>query len=229
MIPLRDNIRSRRFPVVSVAFILLNVVIFVFELSLDQARLSGLFYNFGVVPRRIFGLVAGEGGVLAAIIPLFTSMFLHGGVVHLLGNMLYLWIFGDNVEDRLGRGKFIFLYFLTGLAGALAQVLANPVAAEPIIGASGAVAGVLGAYFVTYPRARVLTLVPILFFFTFIEIPAFVFLIIWFLTQWLSGFLTLGAAGNMVAWWAHIGGFAAGAAGMLLLAPANKSRQRREA
>ncbi len=229
MIPLRDNIRSRSFPVASVALIILNVVIFVYELSLDRAQLSGLFYDFGVVPRRVFGFVAGEGGMIPATVPLFSSMFLHGGVVHLLGNMLYLWIFGDNVEDRLGRGKYIFLYLLAGLAGALAQVWANPVAAEPVIGASGAVAGVLGAYFVSYPRAKVLTLLPILFFFTFVEIPAFVFLLIWFLTQWLSGFLTLGAAGNMVAWWAHIGGFAVGAAGMLLITSGEKNRQSNEA
>ncbi|WP_418791564.1 rhomboid family intramembrane serine protease [Phosphitispora sp. TUW77] len=226
MIPLKDNIRSRSFPAVSVALIIFNVLIFIYELSLNQAHLSVLFYNFGVVPRHVFGFLTGEAGMLPAIVPLFTSMFLHGGFLHLLGNMLYLWIFGDNVEDRLGRGNFILLYMAAGLVGAMAQIWANPVAAEPIIGASGAVAGILGAYFVGYPRAKVLTLVPIFFFFTFIEIPAFVFLLIWFLTQWLSGFLTLGAAGNMVAWWAHIGGFAVGAAVMLIMAPRERNRQR---
>jgi len=219
MIPLRDNIRSKSFPAVSVSFIILNITIFVYELSLNRVQLSGLIYNFGVVPERVLGFAAGDISAAPVLLPLFSSMFLHGGIVHLLGNMLYLWIFGDNVEDRIGRGKFVLLYFVSGLAGTLAQVWANPAATAPVIGASGAIAGLLGAYFVSYPKAKVLTLLPIFFFITFIEVPAFVFLLIWFLTQWLSGFLTLGAGGNMVAWWAHIGGFASGALLMLLLAP----------
>lgn len=230
MIPIRDNIKSRSFPVVTVALIILNVAAFIYELSLSQGQLNSLAMNFGVVPRRLFNLVNGQSNFVPAVLPLFTSMFLHGGWLHLLGNMLYLWIFGDNVEDRLGRGRFIFMYLLAGALGALAQVWANPLAAEPVIGASGAIAGVLGAYFVTYPRAKVLTLLPIFFFFTFVEIPAFIFLFIWFLTQWLSGYLTLGVQGNMVAWWAHIGGFAAGAVTMFILAPAKRSRKiKREA
>ncbi len=224
MIPIRDNIRSRRFPVVTVTLIFLNIAVFIYELSLSQGELNSFAVNFGVVPRRLFYLVNGQSNFVPAVFPLLTSIFLHGGWLHLLGNMLYLWIFGDNVEDRLGRHRFILMYLAAGVIGALAQVWANPVAVEPIIGASGAIAGVLGAYFVTYPRAKVLTLLPIFFFFTFIEIPAFIFLLIWFLTQWLSGYLTLGVPGNMVAWWAHIGGFAAGAVVMLLLAPAKRRR-----
>lgn len=224
MIPIRDNIKSRRFPVLTVTLIFINIAVFIYELSLGRNQLEQLAMTFGVVPRRLFYLVNGQSELVPAVVPLFTSMFLHGGWLHLLGNMLYLWIFGDNVEDRLGRGRFILTYLTTGIIGALAQVWANPVAAEPVIGASGAIAGVLGAYFVTYPRAKVLTLLPILFFFTFIEIPAFIFLFIWFLTQWLSGYLTIGVTGNMVAWWAHIGGFAAGAVLMLLLAPSRKRK-----
>lgn len=224
MIPIRDNIRSRRFPVVSVALILINAAVFIYELSLNQNQLSGFIAAFGVIPRRISGIMDGQLTFVPAVIPLVTAMFLHGGWIHLLGNMLYLWIFGDNVEDRLGRGKFLALYLAAGIIGSLVQIRANPLAAEPIIGASGAIAGVLGAYFVSYPKAKVLTLLPIFFFFTFIEIPAFIFLFIWFFTQWLSGFITLGVAGNMVAWWAHIGGFVTGAVGVLILAPARKKK-----
>lgn len=224
MIPIRDNIRSRHFPIVTVTLIFINIAVFIYELSLSQSGLNALAVNYGVVPRRLFNLVEGQSNFVPAVFPLFTSMFLHGGWLHLLGNMLYLWIFGDNVEDRLGRGRFILMYLSAGALGALAQVWANPMAAEPVIGASGAIAGVLGAYFVTYPRAKVFTLLPIFFFFTFVEIPAFIFLFIWFLTQWLSGYLTLGVSGNMVAWWAHIGGFAAGAAAMFILAPAKRRR-----
>ena len=222
MIPIRDNIRSRRFPVMNVTLIVINVAIFLYEISLSQGQLSEFISAYGVTPREISALLAGQSAMLPALLTLITAMFLHGGWLHLLGNMLYLWIFGDNVEDRLGKAKYLLLYLATGIAGSLAQVWANPVAAEPVIGASGAIAGVLGAYFLSYPRAKVLTLVPIIFFITFIEIPAFIFLFLWFILQWLSGFATLGAAGNMVAWWAHIGGFAAGALGVMLLAPARK-------
>lgn len=187
-------------------------------------QLTGFVFNFGVIPRNVIGLVEGQVAFVPAVFPLFTAMFLHGGWFHLIGNMLYLWIFGDNVEDRLGRGKFLLLYLATGILGSLAQVWANPLAAEPVIGASGAIAGVLGAYFISYPRAKVLTLLPILFFFTFVEIPAFVFLFIWFISQSLSGFASLGVPGNPVAWWAHIGGFVAGFAGMIILAPSVKKR-----
>lgn len=222
MIPLRDNIKSRRFPIVNVTLILINVAAFIYELSLNQFNLSVLMSTYGVVPRRLTGMINGEVGFVPAVTPLVTSMFLHGGWFHLLGNMLYLWIFGDNVEDRLGRGRYLLVYLLAGIIGALVQVRANPMAAEPVIGASGAIAGVLGAYFITYPKAKVLTLVPIFFFVTFIQIPAFVFLLIWFITQWLSSYATLGVPGEMVAWWAHIGGFVTGIIGMMLLAPARK-------
>lgn len=228
MIPIRDNIKSRRFPVINTALIVINIAVFIYELILSQGQLTAFMSSFGVIPRRLMNLVHGEATFVSAVLPLFTSMFLHGGWLHLLGNLLYLWIFGDNVEDRLGRTRYLLVYITAGLLGALAQVWANPQAAEPIIGASGAIAGVLGAYFLAYPRAKVLTLLPIFFFFTFIEIPAFIFLFIWFITQWLSGYLTLGVPGNMVAWWAHIGGFASGAVLMFVFAPRRKKISRRE-
>lgn len=225
MIPIKDNIKSRHFPIVNITLIILNIGVFIYELSLSQGQLTGLILTYGVVPRRLLGMVGGQIAFVPAVVPLFTSMFLHGGWFHLLGNLLYLWIFGDNVEDRLGRGRYIIVYLASGLVGALVQVWANPAAIEPVIGASGAIAGVLGAYFITYPKAKVLTLLPIFFFITFIEIPAFVFLFIWFVTQWLSSYATLGVTGNMVAWWAHIGGFATGILGMLMLAPAQRTKK----
>lgn len=224
MIPIRDNIRSRRFPIVSIVLIVINIAVFIYELSLNQAQLSNFMFNFGIIPRRVAALSTGQIDFFGAVIPLISGMFIHGGWLHLLGNMLYLWIFGDNVEDRLGRGKFLLLYLGTGIVGSLAQVWANPQAAEPVIGASGAVAGILGAYFLTYPKAKVLTLVPIFIIISFIEIPAFAFLIIWFILQSLNGFTSIGATGNMVAWWAHIGGFVTGAIGIKILASATKHR-----
>lgn len=224
MIPIKDNIRSRRFPVVNLALILINIAVFVHELALNQSQLNHFMYTYGLIPRKVAALTTGHTDIVQTVVPLVTAMFIHGGWLHLLGNMLYLWIFGDNVEDRLGRAKYLALYLAAGVIGSLAQVRANPLAAEPVIGASGAIAGVLGAYFLSYPKAKVLTLVPIFFFISFIEIPAFIFLFIWFILQFLNGFVTLGVAGNMVAWWAHIGGFLTGAVGVILLAPAKKHK-----
>lgn len=224
MIPIRDNIRSRRFPMVNVTLIIINIVLFIYEQSLNQGRLVELITTFGVSPRKLSAMVIGEYPIMPAALPLFTAMFLHGGWFHLLGNMLYLWIFGDNVEDRFGRLRYLLVYLGAGVAGSLAQYLANPLAAEPVIGASGAIAGVLGAYFISYPRAKVLTLLPIFFFITFIEIPAFTFLFLWFILQWLNGFLTMAVPGNAVAWWAHIGGFVAGIISVWVFAPAKRRR-----
>ncbi len=224
MIPIKDNIRSRRFPIVSIILIVINIAVFVYELSLSQGQLNHFMYTYGIIPRKVAALAAGHIDFTRAVVPLITAMFIHGGWLHVLGNMLYLWIFGDNVEDRLGRSKYLSLYLAAGIIGSLAQVRANPLAAEPVIGASGAIAGVLGMYFLSYPKAKVLTLVPIFFFISFIEIPAFIFLFIWFILQSLNGFVNLGVAGNMVAWWAHIGGFLTGAVGALVLTPLKKQR-----
>lgn len=173
-------------------------------------------FRYGVVPARLqeaggflFSLVTGQWTVASTVV---TAMFLHGGWMHLIGNMLYLWVFGDNVEDRLGRLQYLLFYLLTGVVANLAQVLADPQSPVPLIGASGAVAGVLGAYFLTYPRARVLTLMPLGIFITMVQVPAVVFLFLWFVLQLLNGVASIGIPqiAGQVAWWAHIGGFITG-------------------
>ena len=217
MIPFRDNIQSRTFPVVTVSLIVINSLVFFYELSLGQ-NLQSFFYDFGVVPTTVVQW-PGSGQTLSSVtVPYFTSMFLHGGWFHLIGNMWYLWIFGDNVEDRLGHGRFALFYLLAGLGAGVVHTILNYYVAIPTVGASGAIAGVLGAYLILYPFARVLTLIPIFVFWQIIEIPAIIVLGIWFIMQFLSGAGSLArtdpSAGG-VAWWAHIGGFVIG---MLLLA-----------
>lgn len=228
MIPLRDTVRSRTAPLVTVALIAVNVLVFLHETALGP-YLDRFVFAYGLVPRR---LVYWPGAPLdpARFLPLFTSMFWHGGWLHLLGNMLYLWIFGDNVEDRLGHGRYLLFYLLAGIAAALTQVALNPLSRLPTIGASGAIAGVLGAYLVTYPRARVLTLVPIFFWPWFVEIPAIAYLALWFALQLFEGVLSLGApqAAGGVAVWAHVGGFIAGGVLMKLLAPPRPVRTLRD-
>ncbi|MGQ9512465.1 rhomboid family intramembrane serine protease [Thermodesulfitimonas sp.] len=211
MIPLRDTIRSRAFPVVTVALIAANILIFLHEASLSEVELQMLARTYGVVPARDLPALIYHPLSLGTYIPFLTAMFLHGGWFHVLGNMLYLWVFGDNVEDAMGRGRFLLFYLLAGFAGSLAHVLANPGTTVPTIGASGAVAGVLGAYFVSFPRSRVLSLVPIFFFITLVELPAVLFLFLWFAMQLLNGVASLAIPGQTVAWWAHIGGFLSGA------------------
>jgi membrane associated rhomboid family serine protease len=196
--PLKDDIPSERTPVVNILLIVVNVLVFFYELSLGP-RLQSLITNYGVVPAHF------------ELRTLFTSMFLHGGWGHLFGNMLYLWIFGDNVEDRLGHVGYFFFYLICGLAAGMAHVLTNAGSNVPTVGASGAIAGVLGAYLVLYPQARVLTLLPI-FPFTTVYIPAAFFLGIWFVMQLFSGALQFGIAqSGGVAFLAHVGGFLAGA------------------
>lgn len=213
MIPLRDTIPSSRRPVVTYVLLALNVVVFLFELSLGRA-IEPFILQWGLVPAR-FMLTEPSSWV-----PVLTSMFLHGGWAHVGGNLLYLWIFGDNVEDRMGHGRYLFFYLACGTCAALAQTLANPGSPTPMVGASGAIAGVLGAYLLYYPHARVVTLVPIFFFIQLIEIPALFFLLLWFAMQLVNGAASLTretAATGGVAWWAHLGGFAAGIVLGLLL------------
>jgi len=220
MIPLRDDVPSRTVPLVNYAIIAANVVAFVLELGLGRG-LESFVRSGAVVPARF----TGNDGVLqvsevflTSIDPrlggtVLLSMFLHGGWLHLLGNMLYLWIFGDNVEDRMGHTRYAVFYVLCGWAASYAHIAASPMSALPSIGASGAIAGVLGAYITLYPRARVVTLIPLGFFIEMVQIPAIFFLGIWFLQQFLYGTLELAvrtAQSGGVAWWAHIGGFAAG-------------------
>ena len=212
MIPLRDANPSRTIPFINYFLIAANVVVFLFELSLGR-HLDQFIYRFGVVPARWIEEVEMMRISLSTVLPFFSSMFLHGGWLHILGNMLFLYIFGDNVEDRFGHLKYLFFYILCGLAAAFTQVYINPSAEVPMVGASGAIAGVLGAYVFMFPTAKVATLIPIIFFFQIVELPAFLFLGIWFLIQIFSGMMALGIGADAggVAWWAHIGGFGAGA------------------
>ncbi len=217
MIPLRDSTRSRTFPVVNLALIIVNFIVFFREITLSSAGLNQLIANYGLIPSRVDALLTSGSGLLPLAIPFITTMFLHANWLHILGNMLYLWIFGDNVEDRLGHIPYLFFYLLVGVIGSITYILATPGSQVPIIGASGAIAGILGAYLVSYPRAKVLALVPLFFFITLIEIPAIWFLLFWFVLQLLSGFTTTVNA-DSVAWWAHIGGFTTGALLINLLA-----------
>jgi membrane associated rhomboid family serine protease len=205
MIPLYDTARSRRVPIVTWLLIALNVLAFIYEIGLRAPDLERLVRSLGLVPAQ---LMAGPQTEWTTI---FTSMFLHGGWFHMLSNMWVLFIFGDNVEDRMGGGRYLMFYLLSGVAAGLLQSFVLPGSREPMIGASGAIAGVLGAYLVLFPRARVASLVPIFFIFTVIRIPAPMFLMFWFVSQLFSGWLSLGGAtGSGVAWWAHVGGFVFG-------------------
>ncbi len=214
MIPLKDTVPSRRFPIVNTLLIAVNVFVFFVELS-QGTNLKQFIYNFGAIPSRYFYLKAHyPHQLLNRFLPIFTSMFLHGGWFHLIGNMLYLWIFGDNVEDRMGHFRYLLFYLLSGIGAGLFHIYTNAHSTVPSIGASGAIAGVLGAYFILFPFSRILTLVPFFFFWTFLEIPAFFFLGFWFLMQFFSGTTALLLAGDKaaggIAWWAHIGGFITG-------------------
>jgi len=212
MIPLRDIIPSRTTPIVTISLIVANVLVFLYELTLGRAVNDFTLY-FGLVPAA-FSWVA-----------VFSSMFLHGGLFHVAGNMLYLWIFGDNVEDRMGHGRFLVFYLLCGTAAALAQTITAPDSVVPMVGASGAIAGVMGAYFVLYPKSRIVTLVTLVFFFQVIEVPAIYFLGIWFVMQFLSGVGSIGtAATGGVAVWAHVGGFLAGLSGVIVFRRPERQR-----
>jgi hypothetical protein len=212
LIPIRDTIPSKRFPIVTILLILGSALVFLFELSLGKG-LEHFIAMFGLTPAQI-QIDVERHSYVRVVVPFFTSIFLHGGWLHLIGNMLYLWIFGDNVEDKMGHGRFFLFYIMCGLGASLLHCYVNPASPVPTIGASGAIAGVLGSYFLLFPKSKVVTLVPIFFFFTFIEIPAVVFLGFWFLMQFFSG--TLSLAGQTpahvggIAWWAHVGGFASG-------------------
>jgi membrane associated rhomboid family serine protease len=207
MIPLRDVIPSRTVPFITITIIVLNAVAWVFEISLPHPVLNDFLAIYGVVPAYFSAPT------------LVTSMFLHGSWSHVIGNMWYLWIFGDNVEDRVGHGRFIAFYLLCGIAAALGQVAADPHSTLPTIGASGAIAGVMGAYFVLYPRSRVLTLVPIVFFIQIVELPAIMLLGFWFLMQLFSAgtiAMTTSSRGGGVAFAAHVIGFVAGLGGVFI-------------
>jgi membrane associated rhomboid family serine protease len=215
VIPLRDIIPSRTTPIVTVCLIALNVIVFLYELTLGRAVDAFTLY-YGLIPAAF------------SWVNVFTSMFLHGSVLHVAGNMLYLWIFGDNVEDRMGHGRFLVFYLLCGIAAALAQTITTPDSVVPMVGASGAIAGVMGAYFVLYPRSRIVTLVPLFFFFQVLEVPAIAFLGIWFLMQFISGVgaigSTIGRSAGGIAFWAHVAGFVAGITGVALFRRPERQR-----
>jgi len=208
VIPLRDVIPSRTTPYVTIVLVVINVLVFLYQLSLGEV-VNEFVFDFGLVPADF------------SWVNVLTSMFLHGGFLHVAGNMLYLWIFGDNVEDRMGHGRFLVFYLLCGVAAALGQTLLIPDSRVPMVGASGAIAGVMGAYFVLYPHSRIVTLLPIIIFWQIIEVPAILFLGIWFLMQLLSGVgsiatATGGEPAGGVAFWAHVAGFAAGLLGVFV-------------
>lgn len=217
MIPLRDNIPSQRPPHVTYFLVTVNVVVFTYEVLLGLYARSPQFaeflYTWGAVPSNITRLLfhpAYWGSNAQILLTPFSSMFIHGGFMHLAGNMLFLYIFGDNVEDELGHVAFLLFYLVTGLAGAATHILLDPSSTSPMVGASGAISGIMGAYFLLHPKARVMTLV-IFILITVIEIPAYWFLGFWFLLQFMGGLNSLGGGGmGGVAFWAHVGGFAAG-------------------
>ena len=214
MIPLRDVIPSRTTPYVTVTIIILNALAWFFEISMPREELSRFLQVWGVVP--------------AAFIPLtlFSSMFLHGSWSHVIGNMWYLWIFGDNVEDRLGHGRFIGFYLLCGVIASFGQIMLDPGSTLPMIGASGAIAGVMGGYFVLYPQSRVLTLIPLIIFWEFIELPAIMLLGFWFLMQLFSaGAIAASSHGGGVAFMAHVAGFLCGAAAIFLFRQPERPEQ----
>lgn len=223
MIPLRDSVRSRTFPSVTILLILVNIYIFLQEVGLSERAMDTFVHRFGLIPAHITDVFIHQG-LAWGLLPLITATFLHGGWLHLIGNMWYLWVFGDNVEDRMGHLRYLLFYLAVGALGNLAHILAEPGSTIPTIGASGAVAGVLGAYFIWYPRAKILTLVPIFIFISIVEIPAIFYLFFWFGLQLISGLVSLDAAGNVVAWWAHVGGFVAGIAGAILIGRERNSR-----
>ncbi|HET6148010.1 MAG TPA: rhomboid family intramembrane serine protease [Polyangia bacterium] len=215
LIPLRDHNPRQRAPVVTVSLIVVNVLVFLYELFSPPAVQKLLILSGGAIPVEIVNLIdLPPRNILPVPGSIWTSMFLHGGWLHLIGNMWFLWIFGDNVEEALGRARYLLFYFLVGTVGALAQCFTMPESASPMIGASGAVAGALGGYVLLYPRAKIVTLV--LWF--FVDVPAWIFLGLWFVSQFYVG------EGSGVAWMAHVGGFLAGIGLVRLLAPRRRKR-----
>jgi len=234
MIPLRDNQASRRLTLINVMLIAANVAVFFYEASLGPG-IGTFIYRYAMIPARLTSALEGgrevarlpyAPGAPSALETIVTSMFLHGGILHLAGNMLYLFIFGAAVEEAMGHLRFLIFYLMCGIAAALAMAAFTPHATVPVIGASGAIAGVLGAYFVLYPRARITTILPIFVLMYFVEIPAIVYLLIWFVAQLYSGLSQNPEVAGGVAWWAHVGGFMVGMVlGPMLATRASRGRR----
>jgi len=221
MIPLHDDNPTSSFPVLTVIIIALCILIYFWQVALGPEGGEAVIYSLGVIPAVLLNKVHlnPELVIVPAQATIFTSMFLHGGFMHLAGNMLYLWIFGNNIEDAMGKFRFILFYFICGTIAALGQVLQDPASQIPMVGASGAISGVLGAYLLIYPHARVLVLIPLWFYVNLIRLPAGWVLGFWFALQILSSAMS-GNEGGGVAWFAHIGGFIAG----MILVPFMKRR-----
>src|SRR3984957_533497 len=216
MIPLKNMMVRRSVPAVTIVLIIVNVLAFCYQISLSNATNDALIRTFGLVPLKMkLALEGGPYSLVEAFLPLVTCMFLHGGFLHILGNMWFLWIFGGPVEDRLGPIQYLLFYFVCGIGSGMAQAVFSWGSNLPSIGASGAISGVLGAYVVFFPSSRILTLVPLFVFFFTAQIPAIIFIGLWFAIQFLSGVSSLstqgGASMGGVAWWAHVGGFVLGA------------------
>ncbi len=211
MIPIKDENPSRSAPIVTVILIVANVVVYLWQASVGPEEEYGIL-RWGLTPIELRGVFAYAHGSFSVqpIVTVFSSMFLHGHLLHLAGNMLFLWIFGNNVENTLGHLRFALFYLATGVAGALMQVFTTADPTVSMIGASGAISGILGAYLVLHPFARIVTLIPLFFYFTIVRVPAFFFIFVWFLVQLLGGFAAYGAKGGGVAFLAHVGGFVAG-------------------
>lgn len=227
MIPLKNLDPRRSFPIITLVLIAVNVIVFLHQLSLPPKATDAFVATYGLVPAKISLALSGERYTLVdALFPLFTCMFLHGGFLHILGNMWFLWIFGANVEDRLGPVPYLFFYLVCGIGSGLSQVIFSWGSRVPSIGASGAISGVLGAFIVFFPGSRILTLVPLFIIWFTARIPALVFIGLWFFVQFLSGVESLGlpASASMggVAWWAHIGGFLLGVVLAKIFDPASR-------
>ena len=214
MIPIRDTIPARNPPIATWTLIAVNAVMFLLELTMAPPQLEEFAHLFGIVPARYMHAdwAAAVGLSPGTYWPFLTSMFLHGSGLHVLGNMWTLWIFGDNVEDRMGPGRFVAFYLICGLIAGIVHVVTNPDSTLPTLGASGAIAGVMGAYFLLFPHSRIIVMFPLLFLPLFFELPAVTYLAVWALSQVFSGSLSLAVADGVggIAWWAHVGGFAAG-------------------
>lgn len=225
MFPIKDSVPSYHTPLVLYALLLVNLLVFVFEISLGQDDIKAFFHDFGFTPLRLTALLAGESTDMRVCMTFLSSMFLHGGLVHLIGNMWTLWIFGDNVEDRMGALRFLAFYVLCGMLAGLVHWFFNPLSNIPSVGASGAISGVLSAYFLLYPLARIIVLVPVFFWPFFFDVPAMFYLIVWFLGQ-IVGAQMAPQDPNVggIAFEAHIGGFVAG----LLLMPFFLRREQKQ-
>lgn len=233
MIPIRDDTPKFTTPFINYLLIALNTLVFLFEVSLGPRTRDAFVYQFGVEPVRVLSALglANLNVPHASAVPLLTSMFLHASWLHLIGNMWVLWIFGDNIEDYLGHFPYLIFYLVSGFAASALHILLNSSSNVPSVGASGAIAGIMGAYFLLFPSARVLTLVPLIIFFTFIWLPAWIVLGYWFVLQFLSGAATSIAYSNStggggIAFWAHVGGFVAGLV-MIKLMPQRLNRRAR--